>query len=164
LDVSIEHRVARPLEAVEADLLAPDFAARLAARGHVVQRGTVLGIDDRGEVVVRRAHFVVGGAVHVGALGRFGSVGWRETVEWRRSEHRGEVSVVPDVPETLLRRIRCGGTYGLVPADAGAVLRRLFVQVDVDIPVLGREIETRVAALLRELFDDEAALLAEPRP
>ena len=161
MELRIEHVILRPLAEVEATLLGADFASRFAARGGVLARGQVLALEARGHELVRTAHFVVGGAVSVGMLGRYGSVGWRETVTWDHLRHAGVFTVVPDLPAMLLRRVRCEGTYELVPERDDATRRVLVARIEVAVPFVAREVEARVAALLRELFDDEAAFLGE---
>jgi len=162
VELRLEHRILRPLDEVEAKLLRADFAPRFAGRGGLLARGDVLALEERGGDMVRTAHFVVGGAVSVGMLGRYGSVGWRETVTWDRLRHAGVFTVEPDVPAVLLRRVRCGGTYELIPEWDNATRRVLVAQIDVAVPLVRREVEERIAALLRELFDEEAAFLGEP--
>jgi hypothetical protein len=161
VELRFDHVIPRPLEEVEAALLAADFASRFAARGGVLARGEVLALEARGRELVRTAHFVVGGAVSVGMLGRYGSVAWRETVTWDRDRHAGVFTVVPELPAVLLRRVRCEGSYALVPERDNATRRVLVARIEVAVPLVGREVEARVAALLRELFNDEAAYLGE---
>ncbi|MDB4931347.1 MAG: hypothetical protein JWM10_3831, partial [Myxococcaceae bacterium] len=65
------------------------------------------------------------------------------------------------LPSALLRRVRCDGTYALVAQPDGTTLRRVEGVLTVRAPLVGAAAEARVAAMLRALFDAEAALLVE---
>jgi hypothetical protein len=160
VNLVIEHRIGRPVEEVEKALLERSFAARLAASAGVLRHGEVLAIEERKDgSLARRAHFVAAGAVSLGLLGRYGAVGWREEVVWDREHHRGVFTVTPDVPAVVGRRVACEGTYGLHRERDGATRRVIRLRCDVRVPLLGPEVEARVGALLRDLFDAEAKLL-----
>lgn len=159
MEIRVEHVIARPLGEVEAALLSPSHVSRIVAHGGIVAGGELRSIEEQRGAVVRVAHFVVSGAVDVGILGRVGRVGWTETVRYDRSSHEGEFEVAPDVPNLLAKRIRCRGNYRLV-AEGPHTLRVIEARVDVNVPIVGREVEARVSALLNELFAEEAAVLA----
>lgn len=145
---------------VEHALLATDFAARFAAASDLLASGEEVGRDEREGTVVRTAHFVVRGAIPL--LGRFGTVGWREVVTWDRSYHRGTFEAVPDLPSRLRSRVRCRGSYELSPADGGT-LRVVRASVDLDVPLAKASVEARIAALLGDLFAEEARVLGGAR-
>lgn len=159
MELRLEHLIPRPLADVEARLLAPDFAARLARDGELLDRGEELAREDRGAVVVRTAHFVVRGALPL--LGRFGAVGWTEVVTWTRSSHSGTFVVTPDLPTRLAVRVRCRGRY-LLAEEGPATRRTVDATVELAVP-LAREIERRVGEMLQRLFDDEAVVLGAAR-
>lgn len=156
----LEHTIPRELRYVEATLLSEAFPARLAAASSCLAEGTLLSVVRSESIVVRRAHFRVGGAAKVGPLGRFGEVGWTEEVTWDTSTHSAIVTVVPDLPTPLIDRIHCEATYTLSPLGHETV-RAIDVTIVVDWPLVGERVAARVFGLLRDVFDDEARLLAE---
>jgi hypothetical protein len=161
MELHIEHRIARPVERVEALLLAPDFVPRFVARAKSLARGELVALEARGETIVRSARFVVGGAVRVGPLGRFGSVGWRERVVWERARHGGDFTVTPDVPAPFRAFVACDGRYQLEPDGDAATWRRILGRVDVTVPLMGPAFERLILGLVVAVFDEEAAFLAE---
>jgi hypothetical protein len=155
-----DHAIDGELDRVESTLLAPQFVPRLAGGARAVSSGALVELAPRGEQLVRRARFVVAPAYLRGVLAAFRRLAWGETVTWDRRAHRGTVAVVPEVPAFILRRFQCHGDYVLERAGARRTRRRVELALVVAAPGVGPAVEARLAALLGDLFDDEARLLA----
>lgn len=164
MEFHLEHALPCPLAAVEHVLLSPGFVTELAARARALSEARLVHYADAGATLSRETWYRADAARLIGPFARLGVLAWTERVEYVRAEHAGSFTVVPDVGRALRRRVRCEGRYELAVADgpAGAATRRVVRGViDVRAPLVGRAAEERVVAMLRELFDDEAALLAE---
>lgn len=159
MELTLEHLVGRSLPEVERVLVARDFPDRLVAASGTLRCAALLSLDEQEGCLVRCTDFVVGGAFNVGILGRFGTVGWRETVTWDPARHEGRFTVVPHLPAAIVKRVSCDGTYVLASMLGGRTRRTVNVRLVIDVPLLRGTIERRVAALLGEVFDDEARLL-----
>jgi hypothetical protein len=154
MELRFEHTLACDLARAEAALLHPAFAPALARRCPALAEARVLAYADGGDAVARVTRFRA-------ALGALGSVAWTERVRWSRAAHAGRFAVTPELPAALGRLVRCEGTYALVAQADGTTLRRVEGALSVRAPLVGPVAEARVGAMLRALFDAEAALLVE---
>lgn len=157
--IELRHAVEAPLPAVEAALLDPSSVTSAPFALRTVARAELLGREDRGDVLTRRASFHLAPGVMPGVLERLGgAVVWTEHVRWSRPAHRGAFVVRLEAPHRLRERVRCEGVY-VLEASGPITTRAVLGELSVRVPLIGPTMERRVAEMLALHFEDEARML-----
>lgn len=161
MDWTFEHRIAAPLPAVEASVLAPATLEAIVARQRLVGRVRVVSVTSGPGWRERVADFEpnLPDALLPRVLEREW-IGWRETVRWDTAAHAGTFHIRPRLPEALRDRFRCEGRYSLHPDDAGT-LRRVEGVLVIRAPMIGAAIEAWVSERLQTSFAQEARVVQE---
>lgn len=159
MEITFEHVLPRPLARVERALLDPTFARALADACPALAESLVLDYSVRGDLVERVTWFRAAPEFLGALFARLPAVAWVERVRWSREEHSGRFTVAPEVPAVMARRVRCEGSYTIVPQGDTFTVRRVDVSLSVRAPLVGRAAEARLAEMLRVIFASEAALL-----
>lgn len=159
MELTLAHTLPRDVEAVTASLLDPGFVGTLADRCTALAEGRLLDYRVEGDLVERVAWFRAEPS-HLGPLfARLPAVCWLERVRWSREARAGRFAVEPELPPVVARRVRCHGVYSLVAQGDQRTLRSVRVTLSVRAPLVGAAVEARLAEMLREVFEAEAAVL-----
>jgi hypothetical protein len=161
MELRFDHTLACELTRAESALLDPAFAPALARRCPELVEARVLTYADEGDAVARVTRFRAARSGLGAAFAALPSVTWIERVRWSRAAHAGSFEVAPELPAALRRRVRCDGTYALEAQPDGTTRRHVAGVLSVRAPIVGPVAEARVGAMLRALFDAEAALLVD---
>ena len=161
MDLRLDHRIPRTAARVEATLLDPAFASTLAGSCPALAEARVIDYSAQGDAVERVTWFRARPGWLGDLFGLLPAVSWIERVSWSRAAHAGRFVVAPELPAVLARRVRCDGTYALVPEADGSTLRRVEITLSIRAPVIAGAAEGRLAEMLRAVFDAEATLLGE---
>lgn len=161
MDWTVEHRIAAPLHAVEASLLAPTTLQAVVARQHIVGRVRVVALTSGPGWQERIADFEP--SLPDALLPRVMErdwISWRETVRWDTTTHTGTFVIRPRLPQPLQARFRCEGRYSL-HAEQAETIRRVQGLLIIRAPMIGSAIEAWVSQRLQASFAQEAQVVED---
>lgn len=161
MDWATEHRIAAPLHAVEASVLATTTLEAIVARQSIVGRVRVVSQSSGNGWQERVADYEPNLPDRL--LPRIVQrdwISWREVVRWDTRAHEGTIHIRPRLPERFQDRFVCEARYTLVGDDEGT-LRRVHGLLVIRAPVVGSAIEGWVAERLQASFDQEAQVVQD---
>jgi hypothetical protein len=85
-------------------------------------------------------------------------LGWFEDSTFDPKEHSIKFSVTPDV---LSGRYRCNGEQIFVEREDGGMDRLMTVDIQIDVPIVGRIVEKTIAERLKETYAIEFQIQTE---